>query len=140
VLLEVTASALAEVRQDALLSIYTDDPLYSPLQLPIALTRGVKPAIAVTPAQVEARVSAEQPVTSALVRLRPAEGHKVAIESAEADDPGVTCTWAAGPGDGATLKIRVDARRLDLRDGPRMVRVRLSEPPNEVLTVPVVLS
>ncbi len=137
--LEVTAAALADGPQDAMLSIYTDDPLYSPLQLPIMLTRGIKPALAVSPAQVDAHVSANAPVASTLVRLRPANGKKVVIESAEADDPGVTCTWAAGPGDGATLKIRVDGRRLDKRDGPRAVRVRLAEPPNEIVTISVTI-
>jgi hypothetical protein len=136
-LLEATASALADGRQDAVLNIYTDDPQYSPLQLPIVLTRGVKSAVAVAPRQIEARISASQPVAAALVRLRPADGHKVAIESADTDDPGVTCTWAAGPGTGATLKVRVDGRRLDKRDGPRTVRVRLVEPPGEILTIPV---
>jgi hypothetical protein len=137
--LEVTAAALADGRQDAMLSIYTDDPLYSPLQLPIMLTRGIKPALTVSPPQVEAHVSANEPVASTLVRLRPAEGQKVAIESAEADDPGITCTWAAGPGDGATLKIRVDGRRVDKRAGPRAVRVRFTEPPNEIVTIPVTI-
>jgi hypothetical protein len=138
-LIETTASALINGRQDAVLNIYTDDPLYSPLQLPIALIRGVKPVIHVTPAQVEARVSAEHPVASTLIRLRPAEGHKVEVESAEADDPGVTCTWAAGPAAGATLKVQVDGRRLDNRDGPRTLRVRLAEPPTEILTIPVTI-
>jgi hypothetical protein len=138
-LLEATASALTNGRQDAVLNIYTDDPLYSPLQLPIVLTRGVKPAVAITPAQVEARISASQPVAGALLRLRPADGHKVAIESADADDPGITCTWAAGPGAGATLKVRIDGRRLDKGDGPRTVRVRLVDPPGEVLAIPVTI-
>ncbi len=53
-----------------MLSIYTDDPLYSPLLLPIALTRLTKSAVVVTPAQVEAHVSTAKPVAAALVHLR----------------------------------------------------------------------
>ena len=137
--LEVAAAALGNGPQDAMLNIYTDDPLYSPLQLPIALTRAGKTGLAATPPQVQARLSADQPVASTLVRLRPAEGQKMAIAAVEADDPGVTCTWAAGPGSGATLRVVVDVRRLADRDGPRTVRVRLAEPPNEVLTIPVTI-
>jgi hypothetical protein len=136
--IEVAAAALGEGRQEAVLSIYTDDPLYSPLQLPITLTRGTRPALTVTPPTVQLPIAADNPVATALVRLRPADGHKVVIESVEADDPGVTCTWAAGPGAGATLKVQVDRRRLDNHDTTRTLRVRLVEPPHEV-TIPVII-
>jgi hypothetical protein len=136
--LEVSAADLDGGRQDAILSLYTDDPLYNPLQLPVTITRGSRPAIAVTPPRVEARVSADQPVASVLVRLRPAGQQKVVIESADADDPAITCTWAVGPGAGATLKVQVDSRRLGGADVARSVQVRLADPP-VVLTIPVVI-
>jgi hypothetical protein len=135
--LDVTAARVPSTRQEAILSIYTDDPLYSPLQLPISITRSSKAALTASPAEVQARITAEQPTAAAMVRVRPADGHRVAIDSVDTDDPGVTCTWAAGPGTGATLKVQVDARRLSDRSGPRSVRVRLSEPSQEVLTIPV---
>ncbi len=137
-LLEVAASELATGRQEAMLNIYTDDPLYSPLQLPITLTCAEKAAVAATPSEVVAHVSAELPVATALVRLRRADGRSVVIESADAGDPGVTCTWAAGPGAAATLKVQVDARRLTDRSGKRTVRVRLANPAEEV-TIPVLI-
>jgi hypothetical protein len=137
VVLEVKASDLKAGRQDAMLNIITDDPLYSPLQLPIALTRAEQAAVTVTPPQVRLTVSADAPVASSLVRLRPAEGQKVAIASVESDDPGITCSWAAGPGDGATIKVQVDARRLKLADGPHSVRVQLDHPANQLVTIPV---
>jgi hypothetical protein len=137
--LEVSGAGIGPARQDALVNIYTDDPLYSPLQLPVALSRAGSLAVAVTPPQVEARVSAVQPVSATLVRLRSADGQRVVVASADADDPGVTCTWASGPGNGATLKVQVDRRNLSDRVGPRMVRVRLADPSPEVLTVPVLI-
>jgi hypothetical protein len=137
IVLDVSAAELREGRQDALVNIYTDDPLYSPVQVPVTLTRGAKPTVSVSPSQVDTQVSGAQPVSATLVRLRPAEGQKVAIESLESDDAGVTCTWAAGPGTGATLKVQVDVRKLEDRPGPRLIRVRLSEPASDVLTVPV---
>jgi hypothetical protein len=137
--LEVTASAMPADRQDALVSVYTDDPLYSPLELPIALTRAGKVTVTATPAEVHALVSAAQPTSATLVRLRPADGRRVAVESVDTDDPGITCTWAAGPGSGATLKVQVDRRRLGDRHEARTVRVRLAEPVEEMLTIPVVI-
>ena len=139
ILLEVKSADLKPGRHEAMLNIVTDDPLYSPLQLPIALSRAEKGSVTITPPQVRARVRPDAPVDSSLVRLRPADGHKVVIASLETDDPGITCTWASGPGDGATIKVQVDARRLETRAGARLVRVRLGEPTNEVLTVPVLV-
>jgi hypothetical protein len=136
-LLEVRATALAPGSHDTMLNIYTDDPLYSPLQLPLTLSRAGDAAIAIVPAEVKAHVSAAQPVAAALVRLRASDGERIVISSAEADDPGVTCTWAAGPGAGATLKVQVDRRQLSDRAEPRRVRVRLSGPTAEILTIPV---
>jgi hypothetical protein len=130
--LDIVAAKLNAGKQDAMLCVYTNDPLYSPLQLPISLTRVNKSTVSVTPAQVEARVSPAQPVAAALVRLHAAAGRKVIIASAEGDDPGVTCTWASGPGSAATLKVRVDARRLMQRDRPHHVHVRLAEPTGEI--------
>ncbi len=140
IVLEVSAAALGGGREDAVLDIYTDDPVYSPLSVPVALSRAATPAVAATPPRVEFRPTAAQPVASALVRLRPADGQKVVVASADADDPGVTCRWAAGPGDGVTLRVEVDARRLAPRATPREVRVRLSAPSPQVLTIPVVVS
>lgn len=135
--LEVSGASLKAGTHDAMLTVYTDDPQYGSLTLPITLTRENAAPVTATPSPLEVRLSAALPVTAALVRLRRGDGGKVAVESATADDPGVTCTWAAGPGVAATLKVQVDARRLADRPGPRTVCVRFTEPAGEVLTIPV---
>ena len=135
--LQVTAAALQAGTHDALLTIYTDDSQYSSLTIPMTLTRETPAPVTATPAEVEVRLSAAQPVATALIRLRRADVGKVVVQSATADDPCVTCTWAAGPGPAATLKVQVDARRLTDRPGPRSVRVHLAEPAGEVVTIPV---
>jgi hypothetical protein len=135
--LEVSAAALNAGTHDAMLTVYTDDPQYGALSLPITLTRENSAPVTASPAQVEARVSPAQPVAAALVRLRRADGGKIVVQSATADDPGVTCTCAAGPGVAATLKVQVDARRLTDRAGPRNVRVQLAEPAGQIVIVPV---
>jgi hypothetical protein len=84
-------------------------------------------------------VTAGRSIGSALVRLRPTGGRKLAIEGVEADDPAIVATWAAGPDDGATIKVRVDASRLAGDDRPRNVRVRLADPRGESILVPVVV-
>jgi hypothetical protein len=135
--LEATTVGLGNAANEVLLSIYTDDSLYNPLRLPITLTRASNTsAIAATPSEVQAHVSAAQPIATTLVRLRRVDGQKVTIESAAGDDPGITCTWAAGPGTAATVRVQVDASRLATRAGPRRVRVRVAE--TEV-AIPVVI-
>jgi hypothetical protein len=58
----------------------------------------------------------------------------VRIEKVDADHPAVTCTFAAGPGNDATLKISVDASKLD--GAPARVRVHLAQPTGVVI-IPV---
>ncbi len=131
----MSAAALPAGRQEATLDLYTDDPYYRQLQVPVTLTREQRAAVTATPNVV--RVRPGQAVSAQLVRLRPGAAGNVRIDTIEADDPGITCTWAAGPDTEATLKIRVDARRL-AQPGSHAVRVRLAEPARDTVIVPVV--
>jgi hypothetical protein len=139
IMIEVSAASLKPGRHDAMLNIVTDDPLYSPLQLPIALTRAEKSPVSVTPPQVQLRVTADAPVTSGLVRLRASEGQKVVIKTVEVDDPRITATWAPGPGDDATIKVRFNAGVLVIYTGTPVIRVRLEQPAGADLRIPVLV-
>lgn len=139
IVLEAAAADLPKGRHDALLDIHTDDPAYTTLQVPVTLTRGSRPTVNVTPPVARVRTTAAQPVGTQVVRLRPAGSARVVIEAIESDDPGITCTWAAGPGEGATLRLRVDARRLASGPGGRTVRVLLAEPGRDTIRVPIVV-
>jgi hypothetical protein len=70
------------------------------------------------------------------VRLAANDGGAVAVVAAESDHPALSCRWEKGPGDAATLLLRLDRARLS---GPMQatVRVRLGGPGAEVLAVPV---
>lgn len=139
IMLEAAAADLPPGRHDALLDVHTDDPNYKTLQVPVTLTRGSRHAVAVTPPVVRVRATKAQPIGTQVVRLRPAGTAHVVIEAVESDDPGVTCTWAKGPENGATLRLRVDARRVSSSSGARTVRVLLAEPGRDIIRVPVVL-
>jgi hypothetical protein len=130
VVLEVSRGALTAARHEETLNIYTDDPAYRQLQVPITLIRARRDDVSATPRSVEIVGGGSQ-----LVRLRGAGEQAVRIEKAEADHPGVKCTWAAGPGNDATLKIRADAAVAIVAT----VRVHLSEPPGAMVTIPVVV-
>jgi hypothetical protein len=130
VILEVSRSALTAPRQEETLSIYTDDPNYRQLQVPITLIKANRPEVSATPDKVEIIG-----IGSQLVRLRAAGDKTVRIQKAEADQPLVNCTWAAGPGNDATLKIRAASPHAAVLQ----VRVQLAQPAGEIVSVPVVL-
>ena len=123
-----------------MLWIYTSDPVYGQLQIPVTLIGQERPAITVTPGEVRLQVVEGQPLPSTLVRLRPAGQKAVMVQSATADDPAITCTFAHGPFNEATLKIQVDAARMVGGELTSTVRIQIREPVEQVLTIPVRVS
>jgi hypothetical protein len=132
VTLEVNRAALTAARQEETLDIYTDDPNYRHLQVPITLIKAHRLEVSATPDKVELHG-----VGSQLVRLRAVGGLAVRIDSAESDYPALKCTWAAGPGNDATLKISMDATKVTA--GNATVRILLTAPSTSTLTIPVTL-
>jgi Protein of unknown function (DUF1573) len=131
------ASAIPPGRRDEMLSIYTADPAYRQLQIPVTLIGQTRQAVSATPAQVSLNVATGQPIPST---LRPAGDRKLEVQSVAADDPAITCTFAKGPFNETTLKIQVDAGKLGSRDLNASVRVHLREPADEILVIPVRIS
>lgn len=127
VTLEVSGAALTRARQEEVLSIYTDDPNYRQLQVPITLTKVERAAISATPARVELAGSGAQ-----LVRLRSANDQAIRVDRIETDHPSLKCTWAAGPGNDATLKIAAGASG----ESQSSVRVHVG---GAIVTIPVTL-
>jgi hypothetical protein len=133
IILEASAAGLAPGRYSDVLSIYTNDSMYPHLQVPITLIRLSDKAVMAAPEDVKLIANGGEAIPSTLIRLRARDDQAVVIEKATADDPAVTCTWAAGPGTYATLRIRVNATR----SLETIVRVQLREPVRETLTIPV---
>ena len=132
IILEVSRSGLTASRQEETLDIYSDDPHYRHLQVPITLTKAHRVDVSATPKQVELTGSGSQ-----LIRLRGAGDQTVRIERAEADHAAVKCTWAAGPGTDATLKVSINGAQVTMPGPMGSVRVHLREPAGAILTIPV---
>jgi hypothetical protein len=133
IILEASAAGLAPGRHDEILSIYTSDPSYRLLQVPITLVRVSQSPVLATPEEVRVFTQPGQPIPATVVRLRPRGDGAVVIDKVIVDDPAVVCTWAPGPGNHATLKIQIKASRpVD-----SAVRVHLRQPVVEILTIPV---
>jgi hypothetical protein len=138
VVLEVAAADLAPGCQEATVTLYSDDPYYRELLVPVTLTRSRKQTVTATPVVVRLQRMASQPIGAQLVRLRHVGAEKVRVATVDADDPGITCTWAAGPENDATLKIRVDRTRLS-RGGAHTVQVQFVGAEREAMSIPVLI-
>ncbi|MCI0376660.1 MAG: DUF1573 domain-containing protein [Gemmataceae bacterium] len=132
IVLEANAADLTPGRHDELLSIYTSDPEYGHLQIPLTLTRLSAALVQAVPQRVELRGQN----ASQLVRLRPRGAETVVVEKIEADHPAIVCTWAAGPGTSATVRLRVEMGRAIGKAVDGVVRIQLSQPKGSVV-IPV---
>lgn len=128
VILEVSGAALTSSRQEETIHIYTDDPHYRHLQVPITLLRAEQADVTAVPSRVELIGAGSQ-----LVRLRTAGEKAVRIDKVDVDLPTIKCTWAVGPGNDATLKIAAPSTSVDAQTN---VRVHIGA---TVLTIPVTL-
>jgi hypothetical protein len=126
-----------EGRHEAVLHLLTNDPTYAVLNVPLTVTKRSRAGVRATPEAVSVSAAGAGPLPARIVLLDGADGRPVAVERVEADDPAVRCSWAAGPGPRATLKVQIDRARVA---GPILqtaVRVHLGGPTPQTLTVPV---
>jgi hypothetical protein len=131
------ARGLAPGRHDGLVSITTDDAEYGQLQVPVVLTKGSDSAVRAVPERVVLRLPAGVRETSALIRLRSAvEAARVA--KVEPSAPDLRATWAAGPGNDATLKVQA-ARTRAAGTWQGHLEIHVAAPAGEVVTVPVIV-
>lgn len=134
VVVKLAANAPAGHR-DEVVALYTDDPAYPELRVPVRVLKRAAGGVTATPEAVEIRLASSQQEGSALVQLRSPEGKAVGVAGAESDMPGVRVKWSEGRGPVATVRVTVP-EAVAARPGRCTVRVRLSEPGGEV-SVPV---
>jgi hypothetical protein len=126
-----------EGHHDEALRIYTSDPTYPELKVPFTIVKRTRRSVSVSPDSVTLSGSVGQPLPSRIVLLSAADDREVKIERVESGHAAIDCRWAQGPGHRATLKIRVDHRRINGDSLISTVRVHLSQPAGETITVPV---
>jgi hypothetical protein len=136
VIVEVT-DAFPEGRHQAVVSVYTENPAYAELRLPITIVKSSHQRVSATPGQLVLVALPGQPVSSRVVLLRDAQNESVLIENITAEHPALTCSWAAGPGEMATLKVRVDAKALPAEGLQSAVHVDIHQPVRQTVTLPV---
>jgi hypothetical protein len=123
------AADCPEGRHAETVTLTTDDADYPTIKLPVTVFREPVRRTTATPARATLVAGG-----SALVQLRAADGTAVKVESIEASLPALTCRWAAGPNERATVRIGLDRSKWDGKPFAGEVRVRVQ---GETLTIPV---
>lgn len=126
-----------EGRHDDVLAIFTDDPDYRELRVPVTVVRRSRQRLSVTPSAVRLEAASGQPVPSQVVLMRDSEDQPVVVERVESDDPAIVCQWAAGPNRLAAVRVRVERSRMQGNSLSGEVRIHVSQPVPAVVTVPV---
>jgi hypothetical protein len=132
-----TAAGGPDGRHEEVLDIFTRDPLYGHLQVPVTIVQQSQERLAVLPHEVSFRGAPGQPLASQLLRVRDGHGEAIQIEAVTADDPALQCRWAVGPENQATIRVQVNRDRLHGSRLDSALHIRLSGPVRQTLTVPV---
>ncbi len=126
-----------EGRHEEVIQIFTADPEYRELRIPVTIVKKLRQSVCATPDSLTISTPAEEPIPSRIVQLRSADDLDVQVERVECDAPAVTCTTAAGPGRRATVKIEIDRTKVTGDELRANVRVTLRQPAGQTITVPV---
>ncbi len=130
--LELTADC-PEGRHEEVLSLYTDDPSYAELKVPVTVHKRARQRVTASPPEVTLTADA----ASRLVLLRDADDQPVVVEGVTADDPAVVCRAAQGQNGPAAVRVSVDRGRVAGKELRTAVRVRVIKPAAQTVVVPV---
>ncbi len=124
-----------EGRHDETVQIFTADPEYPVLRVPVTVVKESRAAVSASPAEVT--FEGAGPLPARVVLLRGSDGLAVEVASVECSEPCVHCTFAKGPGDMATLRVRVDRARVPPDGLHATLRVHLASPSGGEAVLPV---
>jgi hypothetical protein len=124
-------------RHEEVVGIYTDDPLYRELRVPVTIVKQTGARLAATPDQVTILATRGQSVSSKIILIRDSQNQPVEIEDIKSDDPAITCRWAKGPGAMATVKIQSDHKKQSAETLDTAVHIETRQPTRQTLTIPV---
>jgi Protein of unknown function (DUF1573) len=129
--------AFPEGRHEEMIQLFSNDPEFRELKIPVTLIKRLRQRVQATPREVSLFGKADQPLPSRLVVLSGADDQEVVVERVESSDPAVHCQFAQGPGTRSTLKILVDPAQVRSGTLKSTVNVQLSKPAGEHVSIPV---
>jgi Protein of unknown function (DUF1573) len=129
-----------EGRHEETIQIYTSDPEYRELKIPVTIIKRRKNTVSASPDELAVSSAAGEAIPSRIVLLRATDDQDVVTDRVECDSPAVSCQTAAGPGHRATLKIQIDRTKITGDALQCNVKVLLKQPAGQVVSVPVAWS
>ncbi len=126
--------AFSPGRHDETLTVYTNDPLYSHLMMPVTVVKEQRRGVRAIPETVTFRREQSGPI---MVRLRGQPGEAIEVAKVEASEPAIGCRWAAGTDGWAMLRIQLDQSKLEVDKFNGRVTIFFRRPANECLVIPV---
>jgi hypothetical protein len=124
-------------RHEETVDIYTNDPRYSDVRVPVTLIKHAQQRLTATPSEVELVAQAGQPFPSRIVLVRDELGQSVHIDEILSDDPAITCQWAPGPNVMATVRVRAGQSMAAGESLRSAIHLRIDRPTVEIVTIPV---
>ncbi len=126
-----------EGRHDEVIQIFTSDPEYRELKIPVTIVKRPKQTVSASPDVLAVSSAAGEPIPSRIVLLRAPDDLDVLVERVECDTPAVSWQTSAGPGHRATLKIQIDRTKVAGDALKANFRVVLKQPAGQTVTVPI---
>jgi hypothetical protein len=124
-------------RHEEAVDIYTNDPRYPDIRVPVTLLKHAQQRLTATPSEVELTAAVGQPFPSRMVLIRDERGQSVHIDQILADDPAITCQWAPGPDVMATLRVRANRSLVAGESLRSAIHIRIDRPVVETVTIPI---
>jgi hypothetical protein len=131
------AADYPEGRHEEVVDIYTNDPSYRDLRVPVTIVKRSAQKVSIAPSRVDLMAAPGQAVPSRIVMIRPGSDRQVIVDRVECDHPAIAVQWARGPGNATTLRINIDRSKLTTPELQSTLRIHVREPQDETLTLPV---
>lgn len=120
---------------DATVSLWTDDADYRELRLPVQVVRRSANSVAVSPEELVLPVGGTQP-PSQMVQLRSLRDRPVRIAAVQSDHAAVRWKYPQEAGHISAVRVSLDTQ-VAPPAGQALLRIRLAEPVEETLLLPV---
>ncbi len=127
-----------EGSHDVTLRLYTNDPSYREIKVPVTIVKRARPRLSATPSRVDLTTGPRSSQVR-FILIRDRENKDVEVETVMADDPAISCQWAKGPGVMTTVKIKCD-QNIQENDRQSIVRVQVVKPIRQSVLIPVVIT
>jgi hypothetical protein len=131
---------LTEGRHEEVLSLFTNDPSYPEIKIPVTIVKRSKQRLSATPSRIELTLRPGAALPARMVLIHDEVNREVEVETVTADSPAVTCRWAKGPGTMTTLRVQVDPNQIHDPNWKSAVRVQLINPTRQTLLIPVTVA